>query len=69
MCQEALDLERHNGEKGLRVNAGKMKIMIQGMGRGLLQVSFHVPHLSGQQQHFLQWLQALGAQEKQWASA
>ena len=26
-------------------------------------------HLGGQQQHLLQWLQALGAQEIQWAQA
>ena len=26
-------------------------------------------HWSGQQQHLLQWLQALGAQEMQWAQA
>ena len=51
-------------EKGLRVNAGKTKIMICGTGLNLLQ-SFHVPsHWSGQ--HLLQRLQALGAQEMQW---
>ena len=48
-------------EKGLRVNAGKIKIMICGPG--------HLSHWSGQQQHPLQWLQALGAQEMQWAQA
>ena len=32
--------------------------------------SFHaLSHWSGQQQHLLQWLQALGAQEMQWAQA
>ena len=29
----------------------------------------HLSHRSGQQQHLLQWLQALGAQEMQWAQA
>ena len=35
-------------EKGLRVNAGKMKIMIYGMGLDLLQssVSFHAPSVT-----------------------
>ena len=44
-------------KKGLGVNAGKTKIMIYGTG---------LDHWSGQQQHLLQWLQALGAQEMQW---
>ena len=39
MCQEILDLERSNGEEGLRVNAGKVKIMICGMGLDLLHSS------------------------------
>ena len=56
-------------KKGLRVNAGKMKIMICGTGLDLLQHSgeFLCAVWSGQQQHLLQWLQALGAQEMQWA--
>ena len=29
----------------------------------------HLLHWSGQQQHLLQWLQALDAQEMQWAQA
>ena len=34
------------------------------------QVSMHgLSHWSGQQQHLLQWLQELGAQEMQWAQA
>ena len=34
------------------------------------RVSMHcLSHSSGKQQHFLQWLQALGAQEIQWAQA
>ena len=58
-------------KKGLRVNAGKTKIRICGSGLDLLQSSGEFPcavsHWSGQQQHLLQWLQALGAQEMQWA--
>ena len=74
-------------KKGLRVNAGKMKIMICSMGLDLKdkdhdlwygpgppaefrQISMrHLSHWSGQQQHLLQRLQALGAQEMQWAQA
>ena len=61
-------------KKVLRVNAGKTKIMICGTGLDLLQSSGEFPcarlsHWSGQQQHLLQWLQALGAQEMQWAQA
>ena len=59
--------------KGLRVNAGKTKIMICGTGLDLLQSSGKflcaVWYLSGQQQHLMQRLQALGAQEMQWAQA
>ena len=57
-------------KKGLRVNAGKTKIMICGTGppAEFRRVSMHrLSHWSGQQQHLLQWLQALGAQEMQWA--
>ena len=68
MCQETLDLEMK--EKGLRVNAGKTKLMICGMGLGLLQSSGEfLSHWSGQQQHLLQRLQAMGAQKMQWAQA
>ena len=49
-------------KKGLRVNAGKTKIMICGTDLDLLQSSGEfLSHWSGQQQHLLQWLQALGA--------
>ena len=59
-------------KKGLRVNAGKTKIMIMRYGTGppaeFRRVSMRcLSHWSGQQQHLLQWLQALGAQEMQWA--
>ena len=56
-------------EKGLRVNAGKTN-MICGTGLDPAeQSSFHALSvaLSGQQQHILQRLQVLGAQEMQWA--
>ena len=57
-------------KKGLRVNAGKTKVMICGTGLDLLQssVNTHVlsVYRSRQQQHLLQWLQTLG--EMQWAS-
>ena len=59
-------------KKGLRVNAGKTKIMICSMGLELLQSSGEFPcpvcRTGGQQQHLLQWLQALGAQEMHWTS-
>ena len=32
-------------------------------------LGFLIRTISGQQQHLLQWLQALGAQEMQWAQA
>ena len=53
-------------EKGMRINARKTKIMICDTGLDLLQSSGEFPctvsHWSGQQQHLLQQLQALGAQ-------
>ena len=48
-------------KKGLRVNAGKTKIMICGTGLDLLQ--------SPVWDWTTCWLQALGAQEMQWAQA
>ena len=33
-------------EKGLRVNVGKLKIMICGVGLDLLQPSFHAPSVA-----------------------
>ena len=60
-------------EKGLRVNAGKTKIMICGMGLDLLQSSGKFPCAvccTGVDSNAsLQWLQVLGAQEMQWAQA
>ena len=54
-------------EKGLRVNAGKTKVMICGTGLDLLHSSGEYPYavchtgVYWQQQHLLQWLQTLGA--------
>ena len=58
-------------KKGLRVNVGKTKIMIRtGPPAEFRRVSMRrLSHWSGQQQYLLQWLQALGAQEMQWAQA
>ena len=60
-------------EKGLRVNAGKTKIMICGTGLDLMQSSGKFPcaicHTGGQHQHLLQKLQAQGAQEVQCVQA
>ena len=60
-------------KKGLRVNAGKTDHdLLYGTGppAEFRQVSMRcLSHWSGQQQHLLQWLQALGAQEMQWAQA
>ena len=61
-------------KKGLRVNAGKTNILICKI-RDWTSCSFRrvsmrcLSHWSGQQQHLLQWLQALGAQKMQWAQA
>ena len=61
-------------KKGLRVNAVKTMTMIRGMGLDFLpelgQVPMHcLSHWCRQQQHLLQWLQALSAQEMQQAKA
>ena len=42
-CQEALDFAGSNGKKGLRVNAGKTKIMICGTGLDIMQSSGEFP--------------------------
>ena len=57
-------------EKGLRVNAGKTKIMIWSTGLDILQSSGEFPCTicrTGVSSNSMQWLQALGAQEMQWA--
>ena len=59
-------------KKGLKVTAGKTKIMICGTGppAKFRRVSMRrLSHWSGQQQHLLQCLQALCVQEMQWAQA
>ena len=54
-------------EKGLRVNAGKTKIMVCGTGAPAEFRRVSMVRLShwGQQQHLLQCLQALGAQKNE----
>ena len=74
MCQEALDLERSNGEERTESKCRKDKDhnlrYRTGPPAEFRRVSMrHLLHWSGQQQHLLQWLQALGAQEMQWAQA
>ena len=48
-------------KKGLRVNAGKTKVMICGTGLDLRIPMGCLSYRSRQQQHPLQWLQTLGA--------
>ena len=72
MCQEALDLERRNG--GKRTERKCRKDLDHDLWHGpgppaeFRRVSLcSLLHWSGQQQHLLQRLQALGAQEMQLA--
>ena len=72
MCQEALDMERSNGEERTESKCRKDKDYDLWYRTGppaeFRQVSMRrLSQWSGQQQHLLQWLQALGAQEMQWA--
>ena len=72
MCQEALDLERSNGEERTESKCRKDKdhnlLYRTGPPAEFRRVSMcRLSHWSGQQQHLLQWLQALGADEMQWA--
>ena len=74
MCQEALDLERSNREERTESKCKKDKDHDLRYGTGppaeFRQVSMCLLlHWSGQQQHLLQWLQALGAQEMHRAQA
>ena len=71
MCQEALDMERSNGEERTESKCRKDKDHDLRYGTGpsaeFRRVSMRRPlHWSG---HLLQWLQALGPQEMQWAQA
>ena len=72
MCQEALDMERSHGEGGegkCRRDKGHDLWYRPGplaeFRRKPMQCMLH---RSSQQQHLLQWLQTLGAQEKQRAT-
>ena len=74
MCQEALDMERSNGEERTESKCRKDKDYDLWYGTGpsaeFRRVSMRrLSHWSGQQQHLLQWLQALGAQEMHWSQA
>ena len=74
MCKEALDLERSNGGERAESKCRKDEDHDLWYGHGPLaefrQVSMRcLLHWSGKQQHLLQQLQALGAQEMQWAQA
>ena len=74
MCQEALDMERSNGKEMTESKCRKEKDHDLRYGTGppaeFWRVSMRrLSHWSGQQQHLLQWLWALGAQEMQWAQA
>ena len=74
MCQEALDMERSNKEERTESKCRKDKDHDLRYGTGppaeFRRVSLRrLSHWSGQQQQLLQWLQALGAQETQWAQA
>ena len=74
MCQKVLDLERSNGEERTECKCRKDKDHYLRYETGppveFRRVSMcFLSHWSGQQQHLLQCLQALGAQEMQWAQA
>ena len=67
-------MERSNGEERTESKCRKDKDHDLWYGTGppaeFRRVSMRrLSHWSGQQQHLLQWLQALGAQEMQWAQA
>ena len=71
MCQKALDLERSNGKERTESKCRKDEDHDLRYGPGppaeFRRVSMcRLSHWSGQQQHLLQ---ALGAQEMQWAQA
>ena len=74
MCQEALDLERSNGRERTESKCRKDEDLDMQYGSGspaeIGRVSMRCLSLwSGKQQHLLQQLQAVGAQEMQWAQA
>ena len=74
MCQEALELVKSNrGERTeSKCSTDEDNDLWYGPGPSaeFRRVSMRrLSHCRGQQQHLLQWLQALGAQEMQWAQA
>ena len=74
MCQEPLDLDRSNGgeraESKCRKDNDHDLWYRPGPPAEFRRVSMcRLSHWSGQQQHVLQQLQALGAKEMQWAQA
>ena len=74
MCQESLDLEKSNGGERAESKCRKGQSHDLWYRSGPPAEFRWVPmcclsHWSRQQQHLLQWLQALGAQEMQWAQA
>ena len=73
MCQKALDFERSNGGERTESKCRKDEDHDLWYGPGPLadfrRVSMCLSHWNGQQQHLLQWLQVLGAQEMQWVQA
>ena len=74
MCQESIDLERSNGKERTENKCRKDEDPDLWYGPGppaeFRGVSMRrLLHWSGQQQHLLQWLQALDAQEMQWTQA
>ena len=74
MCQEALDLESSDGGERTESKCRKDKDHDLRYRPGPPPVEFRrVPcavfHTGVGREHLLQWLQALGAQEMQWAQA
>ena len=72
MCQKALDLETSKRKERTEIKCRKDEEHDLRYGPGpsaeFRQVSMRrLSHWSGQQQHLLQWVQALGAQDMQWA--
>ena len=71
---QALDLERNNEGERTESKCRKDEDHDLWYGPGPLAEFMclsmcHLLHWNGQQQHLLQWLQVMGAQEMQWAQA
>ena len=74
MCQEAPDMERSIGEERTESKCRKdkdhdLRYRIGPSAEFRIVSMRRLSHWSGQHLHLLQWLQALGAQEMQWAQA